>query len=115
MTDDILANLTNLHLSNIPLFYFDDDSGAHKRGVGGLPKCKAFPGDALYPNETAWKVLDMLSGGALIKTVPLGSACYEGEHYDEEMCNFLIDNWNVSDTQYAPPVPFPVLLYADVF
>lgn len=95
----MLANLTDLQLSNISLFYFDDDEH-DKRSLGDArPQCRVFPGDALYPNKLVWKVLDILSGGALIKTVPLGSACYEGEHYDAEKCQFLINNWNDSDTQ----------------
>lgn len=57
------------------------------------------PGDRLYPSDVVWKVLDLLTGGALIKTVPLGSACYEGEYYDEQRCTFLVNNWNDSDTQ----------------
>jgi hypothetical protein len=99
LTEDVLTNLTDLKLSNVSLFYFDDDSNSEKRSVGSSQKCRALPGDALYPSRIAWNVLDILSGGALIKTVPLGSACYDGEHYDETKCQFLIDNWNKSDTQ----------------
>lgn len=98
LTDEVLANLTDLQLSNISLFYFDDASESDKRSVG-VAQCKTLPGDPLYPNQALWKLLDILSGGALIKTVPLGSACYEGEHYDEAKCTFLVNNWNVSDTQ----------------
>lgn len=97
LTDDVLANLTDLELSDVELFYFDDSSESDKRSSS--PQCKVLPGDALYPSKAVWKVLDILSGGALIKTVPLGSACYDGEYYDEEKCQFLVDNWNVSDTQ----------------
>lgn len=93
----MLLNLTDIKLSNISLFYFDDDSVSEKRAVGS--KCKTMPGDLLYPNRIVWKVLDILSGGALIQTVPLGSACYDGDHYDEAKCQYLIDNWNKSDTQ----------------
>ena len=99
LTEDVLTNLTDLQLSNISLFYFDNDSDSEKRSVSSLPQCKTVPGDLLYPNGNIWKVLDLLSGGALIKTVPLGSACYDGEHFDEAKCQFLINNWNKSDTQ----------------
>jgi hypothetical protein len=99
LTDDVLANLTDLQLSNISLFYFDDASDAEKRSVVSGPQCKVLPGDLFYPNKVLWKLLDILSGGALIKTVPLGSACYQGEHYDEAKCEFLVNNWNDSDTQ----------------
>lgn len=99
LTQDALTNLTDLKLSNISLFYFDNDAQSGKRSAGSEAQCKSMPGDLLYPNQAVWKVLNILSGGALIKTVPLGSACYDGEHYDEAKCQFLIDNWNVSDTQ----------------
>lgn len=98
MTDETLANLTDLHLSNVSVFYFDDDS-PEKRSAGFQPKCKSLPGDLLYPGKLIWKVLDILSGGALIKTVPLGAACYEGENYDEAKCDYLIENWGISETQ----------------
>lgn len=104
LTDETLAKLTDAQLTDVSLFYFDDGSEVD----GGAPRCKVHPGDDSYPDETAWKVLDLLSGGALIKTVPLGSACYEGPHYDEGKCQFLNDHWNASETQYAFSLsPFP--------
>lgn len=90
-----MAKLTDLQLSDVSLFYFDDGSDVDD----DAPRCKIFPGDDSYPDETAWKVLDILSGGNLIKTVPLGSACYEGPHYDADKCQFLTDHWNASETQ----------------
>lgn len=93
----MLANLTDLELSSIDAFYFE--STKSKRSAADAPKCKTFPGDKLFPGELIWKVFDLLSGGALISTVPLGSACYKGEHYDEAKCNFLLDNWSNSTTQ----------------
>lgn len=98
LTDDVLANLTDLELSNISLFYFDNDSKSEKRSHAAA-QCKVVPGDDGYPSGIAWKVLDLLSGGGLISTVPLGSACYDGEHYDEAKCQFLVNTWNDSDTQ----------------
>lgn len=97
LTDDVIANLTDLELSHIELFAFDeeDSSDVEKRA----PTCKTYPGDALYPSKSVWKVFDLLTGGSLIKTVPYGSACYEGQHYDAEKCQFLLDNWNQSTTQ----------------
>ncbi|GJC87857.1 FAD-linked oxidoreductase sor8 [Colletotrichum liriopes] len=98
LTDAVLANLTQLELSNISLFTFADSQAAQKRAEPNN-KCKTFPGDPLYPNELVWKVFDLLTGGALIKTIPLGAACYAGEHYDAERCQYLLDNWSNSDTQ----------------
>ncbi|CCF41489.1 hypothetical protein CH063_11748, partial [Colletotrichum higginsianum] len=98
LTDAVLANLTQLELDNISLFAFADSQAAAEKRAEPNNKCKTFPGDALYPNELVWKVFDLLTGGALIKTVPLGAACYAGEHYDAEKCQYLLDNWSNSDT-----------------
>lgn len=98
LTDAVLANLTQLELSNISLFTFPDTEGVEKRALPNN-KCKTFPGDLFYPTELVWKVFNLLTGGALIKTVPLGAACYQGEHYDAEKCQYLLDNWSNSDTQ----------------
>lgn len=101
LTDAVLSNLTDLGLSNISLFYFDDssDEGLAARG---LSRCKLFPGDLLFPGELVWKVFDLITGNALIKTVPLGAACYKGKHYDAEKCQFLLANWANSTTQSVP-------------
>ncbi|KAH7309755.1 hypothetical protein B0I35DRAFT_397862 [Stachybotrys elegans] len=104
LTDALLANLTDLELSNISLFYFDDDdSDIQARDVRQLFRCKSMPGDLLYPGPIAWSVFNLLSGGALIKTVPLGSACYPGRLYNAATCEFLVNNWNDSDTHIVDP------------
>ncbi|KAH7125831.1 hypothetical protein EDB81DRAFT_764928 [Dactylonectria macrodidyma] len=101
LTQDVLANLTAAKLTNISLFYFDEDTASRESPTGS--QCKVMPGDACYPTKIVWKVLDILSGGALIKTVPFGSVCYAGDHYDAAKCQFLIDNWNKSDTHVVDP------------
>ncbi|KAG9255526.1 uncharacterized protein F5Z01DRAFT_704948 [Emericellopsis atlantica] len=108
LTDDILGNLTGLQLSNVSVFYFgDDESEDHftKRELDNRwnGKCKTFPGDLLFPGKPVWKVLDLLTGGAVISTVPLGAACYEGEHYDAKKCEFLFSNWANSSTHVVDP------------
>lgn len=97
LTDSVLANLTALKLTDIDLFKFGDAGESTRRGLG-LPSCKVMPGDVLWPSKTAWKVLDVLTGGALIKTVPFGAVCYEGEHYDAAACTRILGNWTDSDT-----------------
>jgi hypothetical protein len=103
LTDAILANLTDLQLSNVSLFYFGDsepeDISKRELDASSFGKCKTFPGDALFPGKTVWNILDLLTGGAIISTVPLGAACYEGEHYDADKCEFLLSNWANSSTQ----------------
>lgn len=93
LTDDVLVNLTNLELSNITLFEFADDSntGATKRAKSG---CKTYPGDALWPTPGIWKVFDLLLGGALIKTVPYASPCYNDfNNQDTAKCDLITANW----------------------
>ncbi|TID00391.1 FAD-linked oxidoreductase patO [Colletotrichum higginsianum] len=111
LTDAVLANLTQLELDNISLFAFADGQAAAEKRAEPNNKCKTFPGDALYPNELVWKVFDLLTGGALIKTVPLGAACYAGEHYDAEKCQYLLDNWSNSDTHDEHPTSVMSPLY----
>ncbi|GKT84306.1 restculine oxidase [Colletotrichum tofieldiae] len=110
LTDAVLANLTQLELSNISLFAFADSQAAQKRAEPNN-KCKTFLGDPLYPNELVWKVFDLLAGGALIKTIPLGAACYAGEYYDAERCQYLLDNWSNSDTHDEHPTSVMSPLY----
>ncbi|KAM5354711.1 hypothetical protein ACJ41O_001358 [Fusarium nematophilum] len=102
LTDAALANLTELELSDIDVFYFEDTKAAKKRSAG-TAQCKTFPGDKFFPGKIIWKVFDLLTGGALIETVPLGAACYKGEYYDEAKCQFLLDNWSNSTTHINDP------------
>jgi hypothetical protein len=102
LTDDILANLTDLQLSNVSLFAFDT-TDLSKRGL--RDGCKTYPGDLLWPSTVTWKVLDLLLGGALIKTIPYASPCYDDYgNYDAAKCDFLTSNWsNNSYLQYVSP------------
>ncbi|KAH7150198.1 hypothetical protein B0J13DRAFT_285323 [Dactylonectria estremocensis] len=103
LTDSVLSNLTNLHLTDIDLFKFGEDGeSAFKRGLG-FASCKTMPGDALWPGKVVWKVFNLLTGGALIRTVPFGAVCYQGEHYDAEACSNILDNWTNSDTHDEDP------------
>lgn len=92
LTDDILANLTDLQLSNISLFSFDNTT-LSKRGL--RDGCKTYPGDLLWPSDLTWKVFNLLTGGALIKTTPYASPCYDDYgNYDAAKCAFLTNNWS---------------------
>lgn len=96
-TDAILANLSDHELSNISLFKFPDDSSAKRSLFNG---CKTYPGDFLWPIKPIWKVFNLLTGGALIKTVPIGAVCYkDSEHYNVAKCNDVLENWTESETQ----------------
>ncbi|KAK6833382.1 FAD-binding domain-containing protein [Apiospora arundinis] len=72
LTDAVLSNLTSLDLGNITLFRFDDGSQP------GTSRCKAFPGESAWPTTETWNTLNVLTGGKLITTVPIGAVCYQG-------------------------------------
>lgn len=100
LTDDILANLTALNLTDVSLFAFDDDEAAAVEGRSASPRCKVFPGDKNWPGIIPWTVLDLLTGGALIKTVPIGAVCYtNNEHYNAAKCAEILAHWTESATQ----------------
>ena len=97
LTDAVLANLTELELSDISHFQFPD---AAIDNQPDFSDCKTFPGDRLWPSSLVWKVFDLLTGGALIKTIPIGAVCYENhEHYDVAKCDELLEHWTETGTQ----------------
>ncbi|EMR66545.1 putative fad linked oxidase-like protein [Eutypa lata UCREL1] len=101
LTDAVLANLTALDLSNVSLFQFADETAVSKRAQ---LSCKTFPGDLLWPSKLVWKVFDLLTGGAVIETVPIGAVCFKNnEHYDEAKCQDILDHWTESATHARDP------------
>lgn len=117
LTDAVIANLTSLKLSNITLFTFEDDDDddedttLEKRSLFG--RCKTYPGDLLYPGKTVWKLFDILVGGALIKTVPFASVCYDDfGNFNEAKCNYITSNWvNNSYIHTEDPTSINALLF----
>jgi hypothetical protein len=105
LTDAVLANLTALQLTNVSLFGFKERDGRDPvavRGGGGsnTTACKVFPGDRDYPSPEVWSIFDLLTGGALIATIPIGAVCYR-DHiaYDAAKCRDVLANWTKSETQ----------------
>lgn len=93
LTDSVLANLTELNLSNISLFGFSDNATLSKRA---LPtSCKVFPGDLLWPIPVVWKIFNLLVGGALIETTPLAAPCYNDHPQvrNDAMCSYVTNNF----------------------
>ncbi|KAK3905075.1 6-hydroxy-D-nicotine oxidase [Staphylotrichum tortipilum] len=104
LTDAGLANLTAHKLSGIELFGFGDAASLSAR-LNPIPvgSCKAFPGDAAWPSPATWAVFNLLTGGAQIKTVPIGAVCYpDSGVYGAQKCVNIIDKWSLSATQCAP-------------
>jgi hypothetical protein len=89
LTQPVLTNLTNMNLTDVSLFNFPTTSSPT------TAKCKAFPGDANWPSPVVWKVLDLLSGGALIQTVPLAAPCYSNwPEYNPATCATITSQWS---------------------
>ncbi|OTA91975.1 hypothetical protein M434DRAFT_388087 [Hypoxylon sp. CO27-5] len=106
LTDAVIANLTDLELSNITLFSFQNESSSAetlaKRAIPGV--CKTYPDDPYWPFQSTWALFNVLLGGALIKTVPYASPCYDsfGDH-NASKCDFITNNWiTASIYQYDP-------------
>lgn len=119
LTDAVVANLTALGLSDIDLFTFDDDvagietAGLRKRSsIARVGDCKVFPGDREWPSRLTWTVFDVLTGGALIETVPIGAVCYKNSGvYDAQKCQNVINNWSKSALHAADPTSVMSPLY----
>lgn len=106
LTDAVISNLTSLSLTNISLFNFGDSGSTNTKRTAAAAaadaECKTFPGDAAWPDESTWGVLNLLTGEALIKTVPLASPCYnDWGNYDADECAFLNEQWTNSSLQYV--------------
>ncbi|KAK4121492.1 FAD-binding domain-containing protein [Parathielavia appendiculata] len=104
LTDAVLANLTAYQLSNIELFLFDSNTTSTSVKRTEVGDCKVYPGDARWPSRLVWSVFNLLSGGALIETVPIGAVCYPNSGvYDSAKCQNIIDNWTQSATHASDP------------
>ncbi|KAI8635086.1 putative 6-hydroxy-D-nicotine oxidase [Xylariaceae sp. FL1651] len=105
LTDAVLTELTNKDLSNVSLFDFPENvesTANDKRSL--FTSCKTFPGDFLWPLEPIWKIFNLLTGGALIKTVPIGAACYtNSKYYDADKCADILAHWTESATHANDP------------
>lgn len=102
LTDAVLANLTEQGVSNISLFEFASDSESQKRAA--LGQCKTAPGDFLWPGSTIWALLNLLTGGATIKNVPLASVCYTSwGNYDADRCAWVTEQWSDVDLHIESP------------
>ncbi|KAJ2891700.1 FAD-binding domain-containing protein [Zalerion maritima] len=56
--------------------------------------CKTFPGDAHWPEDWEWNVLNDTVGGNLIKTVPLGAPCHD-PGFENATCEYLQSQWQL--------------------
>ncbi|CAG8971397.1 hypothetical protein HYALB_00006947 [Hymenoscyphus albidus] len=92
LTETVLETLTVSSLSGLSLFQFAGSSTGQNHT--NSRKCKVFPGDTSWPSKPTWETLNLLSGGALIETVPIGAVCYTNQSaYNATACTNLLANW----------------------
>ncbi|KAJ9149309.1 FAD linked oxidase [Pleurostoma richardsiae] len=111
LTPEVIANLTSLNLTDASVFDFADAEAAARKRSSLSGKCRVLPGDKAWPSTILWVLLDLLTGGALIKGVPSASVCYEDwPNYDAAKCAVVTANWTTPQYQMNEPtgVDFPV-------
>jgi hypothetical protein len=89
LTQKVLDGLKSKKLKNAPVFNFGPSGITYKSGM-----CKPAPGDATWPTPETWDELNQLTGGALIKTVPIGAACFQGQYYNSSRCTEVLARWS---------------------
>ncbi|KAH9907321.1 FAD binding domain-containing protein [Xylariomycetidae sp. FL2044] len=94
LTDKVLANLTDLGLTNIVLFGFGDLASVANESIIG--PCKTFPGEfVVFPGQITSRVFDLLLGGRLLDTTPLSSPCYSNYgNADASKCDDITSKWS---------------------
>ncbi|KAF5602541.1 isoamyl alcohol oxidase [Fusarium pseudocircinatum] len=113
LTDASLPQIDEIDPDHASLFYPENVS-TKRRSLSSrtATKCKTFPGDFLWPKEPVWKLLDLITGGALIKTVPIAASCYDNLGvYDKTRCSYVTDNWSNSSLHIADPTSVMWPLY----
>ena len=89
--------------------------GLSSAANGAAPaRCKNVPGDIGWPTMVQWSILNVTLSGRLIKTIPIGSPCYEKTinvatseddlpTYDEATCSHIREDWNTPTLHYESP------------
>ncbi len=68
-------------------------------------RCKAFPGDTLWPNENEWSRLNKTVGGVLLHPLPPASVCYRtSPNFNAGACSFLVNNASATTFYLDDPV-----------
>ena len=61
--------------------------------------CRYIPGDAKWPSDSDWSVLESFVGKCLVKPDPFGKVCFPGSAYDAGKCATVIAEFTNSDLQ----------------
>ncbi|KAI0968192.1 FAD binding domain-containing protein [Xylaria arbuscula] len=110
LTHDVIANLTNLKLTNSVLFSFPDPAAP----INSSEDCKNFPGDSVkFPGTVTTTVFNLLLGGSLIHTKPFASPCFpDFNNQDSAKCAEITANWfNDSYVHTDDPTSINAILY----
>lgn len=68
-------------------------------------RCKVYPGDANWPSDEAWMMLNQATDNRLlIKPQPQASVCYNGPFYNEAKCAEITPVWGSSYTHIDDPI-----------
>lgn len=95
---DVAAIIQNETISDMFAFGTEADSSLTRRTVR---RCKAMPGDLLYPINLVWDIFGLLLGrGRLIKGAPLAAVCYpQWPQYNKAKCDSITAQWLTSNLQ----------------
>ncbi|KAK4233326.1 FAD binding domain-containing protein [Achaetomium macrosporum] len=65
--------------------------------AGSSSQCRVLPGDARWPNASAWAGLNRTVNGRLVATMPIGHVCHDPT-YDAAACAALQQAWTLPVT-----------------
>ncbi|TGO10094.1 hypothetical protein BTUL_0144g00080 [Botrytis tulipae] len=106
------SDLAQLNASMQALFTFGNASSVDASNIASSRSaCKVFPGDADWPADDVWDIFNDLLGGALIKTAPIASSCYNDWNYNADKCAFVTDNWSNSTMHEEDPTSMMSPIY----
>ncbi|KAK3311743.1 hypothetical protein B0H66DRAFT_482832 [Apodospora peruviana] len=84
--------LTEADVGNFSSISFGTRDAA-KPLADDAPECRAFPGSSDWPTDEEWKQLNVSLGGALLRPIPVASACYKAgdfNTYNAATCRYLV-------------------------
>ncbi|KAI8272682.1 FAD-linked oxidoreductase ZEB1 [Colletotrichum sp. SAR 10_98] len=113
LTDKVLANLTSYDIGDASVFDFGDEGDV--TGKRAARSCKVFPGDSAWPSSATLSVFDLLTGSALLDSVPSAAVCYKDwPQYDEAKCAEVTAQWASPSYQASEPTGLDFPLYEGV-
>ena len=76
--------------------------------------CKITPFDKEWPSVEEWSSLNISIGGALLKTVPVASSCYDGNPFSSSHpCDEVENDWTLSTFHASLPESIDYPIYAN--